>query len=192
MLDCYFKGQVNGKFSGGIVGLMEMGSMYRCYASAEIEGQYRGGLIGFFGYSPFSGNSVWDSELSGVSDACGYMSAGSETFIMNFRGLTSAQMKTAGGFADLGWSFVGSGDGGNHMWRMCADGVDTPRLSWEFARGGDLACPDGVGLDDLLALAQAWLTIEGVCPKHFNTAADANIDGRIDLLDFIVLSDNWP
>ena len=73
MLDCYFKGQVNGKFSGGIVGLMEMGSMYRCYASAEIEGQYRGGLIGFFGYSPFSGNSVWDSELSGVSDACGYV-----------------------------------------------------------------------------------------------------------------------
>ncbi len=192
MLDCYFKGQVNGKFSGGIFGLMEMGNMYRCYASAEIEGQYRGGLIGVFGYSAFSGNSVWDSELSGVSEACGYVSAGSDMFITNVRGLTCAQMKTAGGFADLGWSFVGSGDGGNHIWRMCADGVDTPRLSWEFARGGDLACPDGVELGDLLALAQAWLTIESGCPKHFNTAADANIDGRIDLLDFIVLSDNWP
>lgn len=168
------------------------GLLEDCYAVSTLDGtRYSGGLVGGIVKGTLR-NSVWDSELSGVSDACGYVSAGSETFIMNFRGLTSAQMKTAGGFADLGWSFVGSGDGGNHIWRMCADGVDTPRLSWEFARGGDLACPDGVGLDDLLALAQAWLTIEGVCPKHFNTAADANIDGRIDLLDFIVLSDNWP
>jgi hypothetical protein len=94
---------------------------------------------------------------------------------------------------DINWDFVGeSVKGENEIWRMCADGVDYPRLSWEFARNGDFACGDAVDLADLQALAGHWLTSTAIEPDTFNTAVDANGDEQIDLADFDILSENWP
>ena len=70
--------------------------------------------------------------------------------------------------AYAGWDFVGeSVNGQNEIWRMCQDGVDYPRLSWEFARAGDFACADGVDLADLQALAEHWLTESVAAPAIF-------------------------
>jgi len=97
-------------------------------------------------------------------------------------------MKTISTFTDAGWDFVGeSKKGTKDVWRMCADGVDYPRLSWEFSGGGDMDCPDGVTLEDLLYLAGRWMAST---PATFG-AADANADGRVDLLDLAILSENW-
>ena len=70
---------------------------------------------------------------------------------------------------------------------MCADGVDYPRLSWEFSRGGDMDCPEGVAMEDLVYLAGRWMA---ATPATFG-AADANGDGHADLLDFAVMAEIW-
>ena len=74
---------------------------------------------------------------------------------------------------------------------MCVDGVDYPRLSYEFAKNGDFACGDGVDMNDLAALAEAWLLVGRAHPTEFNYACDANGDGVIGLDDFSVMSENW-
>ena len=58
----------------------------------------------------------------------------------------------------VGWDFLDESiNGENEIWRMCVDGVDYPRLSWEFAQNGDFACGDGVDIFDLQALAKNGL-----------------------------------
>ncbi len=92
-----------------------------------------------------------------------------------------------------GWDFLGEDTNGeNEIWRMCVDGVDYPRLSWEFAQNGDFACGDGVDLADLQALAEHWLLVGTAHPTEFSYACDANGDEQIDLKDFEELSENWP
>jgi hypothetical protein len=70
---------------------------------------------------------------------------------------------------------------------MCGDGISYPRLSWEFSQGGDMDCPDGVGMEDLLYLAGRWMatTSTGAC------AADGDGDGKVNLNDFEILSAEW-
>ena len=95
-------------------------------------------------------------------------------------------------YIDFGWDFVGEDvNGENEIWRMCVDGVEYPRLSWEFARNGDFACGDGVDIFDLQAVAEHWLLAEATDPVAFSYACDANGDGVIDLADFAVLGENW-
>lgn len=104
--------------------------------------------------------------------------------------LSESQMKQRASF--FGWDFLGeSVNGQNEIWRMCQDGVDYPRLSWEFAREGDFACSDGVDLADLQALAEQWLTRSDTAPAAFNYACDADADGSIGLPDLLTLSGNW-
>jgi len=74
---------------------------------------------------------------------------------------------------------------------MCVDGVDHPRLSWEFAQNGDFVCGDGTDIVDLEALTQNWLTTAETTPATFNYACDANGDEKIDFLDYAVLGENW-
>ena len=60
-------------------------------------------------------------------------------------------MKTKTTFTDAGWDFA-------DYWRMCVDGVNYPRLRWEFDGHGDFVCPDGVNFADFAAMANNWLT----------------------------------
>ncbi len=178
--DCYARGNVSsaGANVGGLIGY-NRSLVERCYATGQVTGADPSlGLIGK-NYDGESYLSYWDVESSQQ-----WQSAGGT-------GLTTAQMKQQTSFS--GWDFLGeSANGVNEIWRMCTDGVDYPRLSWEFARGGDVACGDGVNLADLAALAAHWLTSAQHDPAAFNRACDANGDEQIDLADFAILSENWP
>lgn len=91
----------------------------------------------------------------------------------------------------MDWNFVDDGtDGPNDYWRMCVDGVHYPKLSWESGRNGDFACPEGVVMDDLEALALHWLTMEEG-NLNFNYAVDGSGDGVVDLNEMGILSENW-
>ncbi|MHC4552455.1 MAG: hypothetical protein ACYSUT_06775, partial [Planctomycetota bacterium] len=63
--------------------------------------------------------------------------------------------------------------------------------SWEFSGAGDYACPAGVDLRDFAALAANWLTNEDAEPETFNIACDGSLDSSIDLLDLMLIAENW-
>jgi hypothetical protein len=108
-------------------------------------------------------------------------------------GKTTEELQMLRTFTDPGtdndpWDFVGEDTNGTEdIWRMCGDGISYPRLSWEFSAGGDLDCPDGVGMEDLVYLAGRWMA---GTPATVG-AADGNADGRVDLLDLAMVSENW-
>jgi hypothetical protein len=148
-----------------------------------------GGFIGQkaeYEFEPFI-SCYWDAEISGIADP----EEGSPD-TDGLIGLPTAQMQTLSTFIDAGWDFVSEVENGNNdNWRMCVDGVDYPRLSWEFSKYGDFACPDGVGIDDLESLAINWLTATSIDEATFNYACDANGDEQINLEDYGVLAENW-
>jgi len=81
----------------------------------------------------------WDIETSGQSTSAGGA------------GKTTAQMQALSTFTSEpnNWDFTNeTANGTNDYWRMCAVGIDYPRLNWESI-DGDFACPDGVNTEDL-------------------------------------------
>jgi hypothetical protein len=200
-----YSGGLSGNM-GGLVGLTKGGSISNCFSSVNCVGAYNiGGLIGF-ATGPTLLNCYSVGNLTGfVQNAGGLIGSVdgggivSNCYFLNTAGpdngygtpLDEPNMRMQANF--FGWDFLGeSANGVNEIWRMCVDGVDYPRLSWEFARNGDFACADGVDLADLLALAENWLIVGTAHPAEFNTACDANGDERIDLADFDILAENWP
>lgn len=175
--DCYATGSVilpNAyTYSGGFVEA-NSGTIHNCYASVS---NCQSGFV----HSLLSGeilNCFWNTDTSGTT-----ISDGGDP-------LDDPNMMIQANFTD--WDFLGESTNGDYeIWRMCADGVDTPRLSWEFARDGDFACGGGVDLADLQALAECWLLAEATNSTTFSYACDGNGDGIIDLADFAVLSENW-
>jgi hypothetical protein len=160
-------------YIGGLAGY-HSGTISNCYSRGTvIDGG--GGLCGFYDKGTITG-SFWDIENSGKTSSSGGT------------GKTTAEMKTQATFTDAGWDFVGEeANGTADVWRMCGDGVEYPHLAWEFSQHGDIACPDGIGLDDLAYLAGRWMqtTITDA------GAADSDRDGIVGLSDFAVVSDNW-
>jgi hypothetical protein len=184
IMDCYATGNVtsgDGSDSlGGLCGMIYGETISQCYSTGRVMGgdglENVGGLCGNAYTDSIIRNCFWDVEASGMTT-----SAGGE-------GKTTAEMKAIAIFTSAGWDFVGEvANGTTDVWRMCADGVDYPRLSWEFAGGGDFACPDGVTMEDLLYLAGRWVANT---PETIG-AADADGDGKVDLSDFVILASNW-
>lgn len=177
VINCYAQGSVEGQgYVGGFIGKGEEGIQF-CYAAGTVSGGADTG--GFAG--------GWFAPGADPAPGC-YYRAGVPA---NGAGtaLTDEAMRQWASFA--GWDFVDDGtDGPNDIWRMCADGAAAPRLSWEFGAVGDFACPDGVGLGDLAALAGAWLTLEEG-NAAFNYAADGSGDGAVDLAELWILSRHW-
>jgi hypothetical protein len=183
---CYAMGTVSGtgRYAGGLVGYRYKGKIDSCYATGAVSGSdwYVGGLVGGNSYLASITASFWDIQSSGQSLGVG---GGTPTGVT---GKTTAEMKTFSTFTDAGWDFVGETVNGTaDVWRMCVDGVDYPRLSWEFSRGGDFGCPDGVGVEDLVYLCERWLEAG---PEAVG-AADANGDGKVDLADYAILAEHW-
>jgi hypothetical protein len=174
---CYATGPVYGEvMAGGLVGNHLRGVIERSFSAGSVAGlDAIGGLVG----NSFSGvcqDCFWDVQSSGQA-----LSAGGT-------GKTMAEMKARATFTGAGWDFVGeSANGTTDVWRMCGDGIDYPRLSWEFSQGGDMDCPDGVALEDLVYLAGRWMANS---PETLG-AADANGDGRANMSDFEILASNW-
>ena len=111
-------------------------------------------------------DSFWDIQAAGTDISEGGL------------GLQTPQMQTASTFTDAGWDF-------DNVWAVC-QGTNYPRLIWQIP-AADFTCPDGVSTEDLLALAQNWLTYhpDAVIP------GDANGDHRVNLPDLAILSKQW-
>jgi mucin-19 len=174
---CYATGTVSGnQYVGGLVGQNYQGTITSCYATGAISGTNEvGGLVGNT-ISGLISSCFWDIRTSWITTSTGGT------------GKTTTEMKRQTTFISAGWDFVGeSANGTADVWRMCRDGISYPRLSWEFSQGGDMACPDRVGMEDLAYLAGRWLAST---PEEMG-AADLNGDGRVDLEDFAILAAHW-
>lgn len=181
---CYATGPVDFNVSGGLVGY-NYGTIVSCYAIGSITGQSGGGggLVGT-SYSGSITSSFWDVQTSGLTDGVGKP----DPDPAGLTGKTTAEMKTLSTFIDAGWDFVGeSANGTADIWRMCADGVNYPRLAWEFSQIGDFDCPNGVAMEDLLYLAERWTA---TTPETIG-ASDANADDKANLPDFAILAARW-
>ena len=177
--DCYATGWVDGDWGGGLC-CDNWGTISNCYATGSVTGgggPYDvGGLCG--SNSSTISNCFWDIEIGGPDNGLGTP-------------LPTALMQTVSTFTDAGWDFVGEDfNGTNDIWRMCVDGVHYPHLFYQYNVNGDFACPDGVNLDDLLALSLNWLNSEQLDPG-FSYACDPTFDGVTNLADFVVLALQW-
>ncbi len=202
--DSYARGYIGweGAF-GGIAGVNE-GRVINCFAAGHIGDPCDGpggGLIGERGTEchieeiceSCGGEDIcceWrpvcesvGEEIASFSDLCFWHNCDPDG-----TGPNTEVMQKRATFTAAGWDFLGESINGTaDIWRMCINGVDYPRLSWEFSYDGDLNCPDGVGMDDLVYLVQRWLA------KTVATvgSADANEDGIVNLNDLSILSSNW-
>jgi hypothetical protein len=168
---------------GGLLGNQREYSsiIEKCYATGFVSATgttlYKGGLLGDQDSGVVKG-CFWDKDTSGIAT-----SAGGAGVV----GKTTAEMKMLATFTGADWDFIDAEDGKTEdIWRMCADGVDYPHLTWEYVKNGDFACPDGVGIEDLARLAGDWM--ETYSAGLYG--ADANGDGLVNLADYAVLAEH--
>ena len=125
--NCFSNGSVSGNWNcdklGGLCGRNSQGTITNCYSTAIVTAgnycDYVGGLCGLD--NNVINNSFWDIETTGTSNSDGGT------------GKSTEEMQVIGTFVNAGWDFVGeTANGTDDIWRMDADGVDYPRLAWEF------------------------------------------------------------
>ena len=176
IINCYATGSVGGDQAvGGLVGSARNASISNCYAAGSVTGTYQvGGLLGWK-----DGGRVSSAYFLHPNDGGGPDNGRGEP-------LTEVQMRQQASFADC--DFIGeTANGTKDIWRMCADGVDYPRLTWEYVQVGDFACPDGVNAGDLKVLCEDWLS---TYPQALY-GADANGDNDVTFADFAILAEHW-
>jgi hypothetical protein len=138
-----------------------------------------GGLVGLNQEDGSIVSSFWDVNSSGWMTSDGG------------EGKTTAQMKTLSTFTSAGWDFTNeTANGTNDYWRMCTNGIDYPRLNWE-STSGDLACPDGVAMEDMVSFAERWASTDCDASNNYCAGADINGDGIVNMLDFALMAKNW-
>ena len=138
---------------------------------------YLGGLVGGSGLSSYIA-CFWDIEIGGPDNGYGIPK-------------TTLEMQDPNTFISAGWDFVGeTTNGTNNYWRLCADGIDYPKLAWQSITG-DIACPDGVNLVDFAYIASRWL--ENDCEYSNNNCGGADLDtsGMVGIADVVILAENW-
>jgi len=186
--DCYAAGSVNGTsmYYGGLIGTTGA-AITRCYAAVVLTGSTttRGGLFGTLETAGNASSCFWDSQ---IQTTAGIQSIGDKRgTATNVYAKTTSEMKTQSTFTAYGWDFTNeTANGINDLWRMCTDEMVYPQLSCELPRQ-DMACPEGVGVEDLLVLSTRWLMTR-LSP---NTGADLSGDGSVTLDDAAILSRAW-
>jgi len=178
--NCYSGGDVSGtSWVGGLVGENTRGTITNCYATASISapawGQI-GGLVGMDINGTIE-NCFWDTETSGQTT-----SAGGE-------GKTTTEMKNATTFLNAGWDFVAESENGTEdTWCIC-QGVDYPKLRWQFIIG-DFDGDNDTDFADFCLFAAHWL---GTDSNFFcgDGSTDLTNDDRIDSNDLKEFTENW-
>lgn len=178
---CYAAGAVNANSSvGGLVGYISGGSVNTCYSAGPVDGNSNvGGLIGYKSSgSVDDSNTFWDVNTSDCNSSAGGT------------GKTTAEMKTLSTFTSTGWDFLGETvNGTEDSWRMCVDGLEYPKFSWQFPLD-DFACPDGVDFLDFAYFAPWWLQTN--CSLNNDCGGtDIYKDGTVDFLDLAVFVEDW-
>ncbi|MBE0536785.1 MAG: formylglycine-generating enzyme family protein, partial [Phycisphaerae bacterium] len=178
--NCYAAASLSGVYLAGGLCETNYGTISDSYSAGPMPGSlHKGGLCRQNLAPGVISNCFWDTQTSGTTASDG----GTPKTTAEMQ-----QVSTFTDFADSRWDFVGeAANGTEDVWRMCSNGVSYPRLSWEYSRGGDFDCPDGVGLEDLRYLAERWLAadVEAV------GAADGNGDRRVDMGDFGLMAERW-
>lgn len=151
---------------GGLAGGFYRGLIEHSYAAGPVSGdEETGGLIGYYYFEGQVISAFYDADTTGQSGGPGTP-------------LSTAQMRSV--LTYVNWDFI-------DIWRIC-DGTNYPRLLWEPKPVGDLVCPDGVGPEDLILLADEWLM------EVIDLSADiapASGDGRVDMLDWLTFAQAW-
>ena len=165
--------------SGGLIGGIENGTCYLThnFAAMEIDSpEESGGLIGALCGNADITNCFWDMEKDPNSiDFCGD------------HGRTTAELMDPNTFLAAGWDFVGEEiNGRNDFWRMCTDGVEYPKLSWEVGQFGDFACPDGAGMEDIEAFGRCWLA-----HVDLDAELDDDTDTVVGLAEVVRFGEYW-
>ncbi|MBN1846591.1 MAG: hypothetical protein JW810_12965 [Sedimentisphaerales bacterium] len=174
--NCYSTGSItsgdNSDCFGGLCG-GNSGSIDNCYSTGSVTGRFSlGGLCG-------------ENNYGGSIIACYFLdTAGPDNGLGT--PLTDSQMKQQDSF--VGWDFVGDGNGADDHWQMCIDGLDYPRLAWQFIRPGDFINPGRVDNYDLYILANDWLSESSRCG---DLAPPVSPDGIVNLLDYVEFSRHW-
>ena len=177
--DCYARGNVSGSSSvGGLIGNEPFSkTIDNCYSTGAVTATSSttvGGLIG--NNNGITANCFWNIETSGKTKGVG---SGSSTGVA---GKITAEMKMLATFG--AWDFTNeTANGTDDIWRMCVDGVDYPRLNWEYAINGDFVCPDGVRMEDFGFLAGHWM--------ETTSEADLSGDGVVDMADLVMFGEHW-
>jgi hypothetical protein len=172
--NCYTSGSVSGILDiGGLCG-SNWGTISNCYATGNVTGYiHKGGFCGDNNWSVTG--CFWDMQTSGMTTSDGGT------------GKTTAQMKTLSTFTNVGWDFLGEMiNGYEDIWRLCNEGLEYPKLKWEFLPG-DFICPDGVDIFDLAELCEQWLVSE--IPADL--APPPSGDGIVNFADFSVFASQW-
>jgi hypothetical protein len=185
--DCYATGSVSGNSTiGGLVGYNDSCTLTACYATGTVSGSNTvGGLVGNNGGTLIA--CFWNTLTSGTSVGVGY---GTSTGVT---GKSTVNMKKLSTFTSppASWDFTNeTTNGTNDYWRMCTDDVDYPRLNWQ-STDGDLACPNGVNIQDLDTFILQWLMGNCTSANNFCGGADINKTGTVNLVDFAILAENW-
>jgi hypothetical protein len=110
---------------GGLVGI-NPGTICQCYAMGRVSGlEDVGGCIG-------KNQSTGTSRTTGVVIACFWdQDTSGQIFSDGGSGKTTAEMKTASTFLNVGWDFVDeTANGTEDIWWI-NEGQDYPRLWWE-------------------------------------------------------------
>ncbi|MBC8471068.1 MAG: hypothetical protein H8D56_16475 [Planctomycetes bacterium] len=186
--NCYSTGNVSGAMDvGGLVGHnTQSGKITNCFSTGIVTGRRQvGGLVG----SNFDGMvnaSFWDSQASGTNIMCGEQMRG--TGCDDGNGMTTAQMQTGGTFLEAGWDFVAERENGvEEIWSIC-DGLDYPKLEWQFITG-DFDGNYRVNFVDFAIFAERWLSSDsGFLGCR---GADLTNDGKVGIDDLREFASNW-
>jgi hypothetical protein len=147
--NCYANGDVHGDSSvGGLVGRQYFQRIDNCYSTGEVSGErFVGGLVGLNSYAVILG-CFWDVNTSGQTSSDGGT------------GKNTDEMQTMSTF---GWDFT------TPLWTI-DEGVDYPRLWWEFVPVLDSEPEISLGTSNTIS----WDPIAGVNDFYAECSEDAN------------------
>ena len=188
--NCYFIGQVIDTWYGGwgggagLVAGNWQATITTSYAAGLMSGSSHG-LVGYeLSCDGIYDKNFWDTTLC-------FCSGNGSCDDPNVIGESTANMQKADTFINVGWDFVGEEENGTEdIWRMCVDGVDYPRLSWEFGSHGDWLCPDGVNYIDYSYFEEQWLNANCAMTNDCD-GVDLDLSGDVGISDLQLFSAHW-